>query len=162
MVPLRAASNEKGAPALNEGGSTRPVLRRLERIPARLERVGDRPAGTEGMTVLSLAAGDLGWRKALGRDLTVRVLDRDGVALVRTKAGLKDFGRLSEPLDRLENRIGSTFSVSSTSTDSEAFRLMDALGVRAKLSVMLMILTMLNYRVPCNVPFCLFFILVRF
>lgn len=73
MVPLRAASREKGAadPRLNEGGSTRPKelpVRRFDRMPMRLDpRVGERPAGAERevdlvMAVLILAAGDLACR----------------------------------------------------------------------------------------------------
>lgn len=47
IVPLRAASREKGAAAPRRvGGSIRPrVRRRLDVMPDRFPRVGDRPAG---------------------------------------------------------------------------------------------------------------------
>lgn len=111
------------------------MRRRLERMPARLPRVGERPAGAErgedlAMEVLSLATGDLGWRMA--RDLGEPIgLEGDsaaaGAALVRTKDdGLKKSleGKESAvPLERLEKKTGSTFSKLSTSTMSAAFRL---------------------------------------
>jgi hypothetical protein len=37
--------------------------------------------------------------------------------------------KLSTPLDLLENKVGSTFSESSISTDSEALRLTEGEGV---------------------------------
>lgn len=85
MVPLRAASREKGAalpPILKDGGSTRekgPAVRlRLERMPERFPLVGERPAGADmgddlEMAVLSLVAGDLGWR--VRRGVAVAVID---------------------------------------------------------------------------------------
>ncbi len=149
MVPFSAASRENGAgaPRPRAGGSTRekaaPVRRRLERMPMRLEpRLGERPAGAESgdlaRFVLSLAAGDLGWRSDRGRAEAVRpgletgswMSARDGAeaALVRTKEdGLTEAlpeKKLSAPLLRLENRTGSTFSKSSISTRSEALRLL--------------------------------------
>jgi hypothetical protein len=93
------------------------------------------------MFVLSLPAGDLGLRMARGcgkevvvltglvREESASLLGKDGmeVALVRTKEGLDEsFPKLSVPLDRLEKRTGSTFSESSRSTKSAAFRLRGA------------------------------------
>lgn len=152
MVPLRAASRENGAaePRLNEGGSTRlkgPPVRRRERMPARLEpRVGERPAGAErgddlAREVLILAAGDLGCRKVRGRwdglaglrtsrgDCAVTGNEGVEAALVKTKGddltkSLTGKKLLSTPpFDRLEKRVGSTFSKSSPSTASAALRL---------------------------------------
>lgn len=81
MVPFSAASRLKGAAAeevveegekavLRSGRSTREygavMWRRLERMPLRLPRVGERPAGAESggddlaMEVESLAVGDWG------------------------------------------------------------------------------------------------------
>ena len=108
-----------------------------------LPRVGDRPAGAVrgddlATLVLSLAAGDLGFRIDRGRGeeaLTGLVTEASasllgnavGVeeALVRTKwEGLKrSLVRLSDPLDLLEKKMGSTFSESSRPATSEALRL---------------------------------------
>jgi hypothetical protein len=116
----------------------------------RLEpRVGDRPAGAvrgdeTAMLVFSRAAGDLGckWARArgavdvavgaiLGGALLMRcVVD---AALVSTNAdGLKKspIAKLvsapaPSPFVRLEKSDGSTFSKSSASRTSDAFRLID-------------------------------------
>jgi hypothetical protein len=143
MVPLRAASREKGAaPAeRNEGGSTReygPAVRRLlERRPERLPLVGDRPAGAvsgEGleMPVLILvglvmvrreAVVDFDWgRTEMGETAGLAL----GLVLMMKLAGLK-MTSLVEPdlrgLTRLANMRGSTFSASSFRSRSSAFRL---------------------------------------
>jgi hypothetical protein len=135
-----------------------PPVRRRERMPIRLEpRVGERPAGAErgddlAMVVLILAAGapevlaerkdDRGrWEGRTGLrmsrgDCTV-VKDGTDAALVRVKGdGLAKslMGKKvvsTPPFDRLENRVGSTFSKSSPSTASEALRLPEALEGRA-------------------------------
>ena len=113
-------------------------------MPERFALVGERPAGAVRgddleMAVLSLAAGDLGWRVRRG----VAVAARDGVgveeesglgeAVLRIKLeGLK-MTSLTEPVEHLaalerfaENR-GSTFSASSVSMSS-ALRLPAAAG----------------------------------
>ena len=120
------------------------MRRRLVRMPGRLPRVGERPAGAEMgddlvMLVLSLAAGDLGCKVRRGVEVALMGLDRALVlALVVTPATLvrtKDEGffRKSldgvaalEPLLRLAKRRGSTFSESSVSRSS-ALRLPAAL-----------------------------------
>lgn len=136
---MRAASREKGAasPRLKDGGSTREygptVRRRLDKIPARLPRVGERPAGAEmgddlGMWVLSLATGDLGCRVRRGveeAEVLVGLVRRASgtvvPALVRTKAEglIKSLeGVPEEPLARLAKSSGSRFSESSVSISS--------------------------------------------
>lgn len=138
------------------------VRLRLDRMPTRLlPRVGERPAGAVrgddlATLVFNLAAGDLGLRIERGRGdeaLTglmtedrASLLDNDDVetedALVSTKLdGLKkSLVRLSDPFDRLEKKMGSTFSESSRPATSEALRL-EADGV--------------------EIAFCLFFRLVK-
>lgn len=141
MVPFRAASRENGVPVLErpkEGGSTReyaPVRRRDERMPVFLPRVGDRPAGADRgdfvMPVFNLV-GDLGLRcdrdrgvAALGGLATAMLLAL--IDLVRKNDGLArgslvELLLLSEPFDLLEKSCGSTFSESSVSKLSAAFR----------------------------------------
>ena len=97
---MRAASRLKGTagPAtLKEGGSTRakPLALRRERMPERLPRVGERPAGAESGArgteeVLSLEMGDLGFRVARGRGRGVLEADlgAGAAALVRKSEGL--------------------------------------------------------------------------
>jgi hypothetical protein len=97
---LRAASREKGAellpPRLKEGGSMREkgpaVRRRLDKIPERLPRVGERPAGAERgddleMVVLSLAAGDLGWM--VRRGVEEEGISRDDVSCLGAGVALR-------------------------------------------------------------------------
>lgn len=114
------------------------MRRRVFRIPERLLRVGDRPAGAESgedraTLVLILATGDLGFKivregvAALGGLATVTGKSFVLADLVRMKVGgfMNEslVVTLSAPLARLENKIGSTFSESSNSVTSDAFRL---------------------------------------
>jgi len=115
-------------------------------MPIRLEaRVGERPAGAVsgdgGGAVLfafKSAAGDLGWRTVGGRGadesllgglLRTSFITGEGVALVSVKAGgfakpLPTSPQKSAPLFRFEKSKGAMFSELSTSSTSEAFRLL--------------------------------------
>lgn len=119
-----------------------------------LPRVGERPAGAErgvddDTDELIFAMGDLDWMVLLGLAIGLLILFRDGVAvvfgeielpllaLVRMKVeGLKQSfeKKLSDPLDLLANRAGSTFSESSVSIES-AFRLPLPAGEKAMGSI---------------------------
>lgn len=142
---MRAASRLNGTAeeTLKEGGSTRPKPLALRReMPARLPRVGDRPAGAEsggrGTEVLSLEMGDFALRAGRARGRGVLEVDlglerkSEGLraSLVRLGKESEPLAKLkaSEPLARLAKREGSTFSQSS-STSSEALRLEAAGGV---------------------------------
>lgn len=147
IVPFSAASSEKGTDEAsgNDGGSTRVygpmVRRRVERIPDRLPRVGERPAGAEmgedlAAAVLSLAMGDLGCRMRRGLVLALTGLTRartvalgGGVAataLVKTNEETLFSTSWDETPEsfarRLTEETGSTFSQSSGARIS-AFRL---------------------------------------
>lgn len=146
---MRAASRLKGTAerTLKEGGSTRakPLARRRE-MPERLARVGERPAGAESggrdTEVLSLERGDLAVREGRARGRGVLEVDlglerseglvkpgkgSEGLVKVKGSEALVKL-KASGPLARLEKRVGSTFSLSS-STSSEALRLEAAGGV---------------------------------
>lgn len=125
-----------------------PVRRRDERIPERLPRVGERPAGAErgvdlAMPVLILVVEDLGLRCARGRGvatvLGVLPYETSPVVadLVRMNDGLtkESFEKelLSVPLGRLEKSNGSTFSKSSASKISDAFRFPGDVEIAARL-----------------------------
>jgi hypothetical protein len=115
-------------------------------MPILLEpRVGERPAGADSgedlaRAVLSLAAGDLGWRKLRGLGHVILDLSEPPAeaslfwklgteaAFVRIneegfKKSLEGENKSMAPLDRLEKSRGSTFSKSSVSMASEAFLL---------------------------------------
>ena len=86
------------------------------RIPMRL-RVGERPAGVVvvdlEVAVVERRERDFGVsveRVVVGVNVLVAMGD-----LVRTKAGLLGVASLLRPLERLEKRVGSMFSVSTSS-----------------------------------------------
>ena len=121
----------------------------LERIPERLLRVGERPAGAERgedleMEVLILLMGDLGWRMVrvrgeAGRDRVGLVGARRAVGLlVMLKTGALRTSlekKLSPaPLDLLAKMDGSTFSKSS-SFKSAAFLLAEGEEAAVAVSV---------------------------
>lgn len=85
MVPFKAASREKGAEEepINDGGSRRVVRRRLDSIPERLPRVGERPAG--GGQDLGVAFSE---PSLLRHDLALRM--RRGVEAALTGVARED------------------------------------------------------------------------
>lgn len=126
----------------NAGGSTRkcpPVRRRDdERIPDRLPRVGERPAGADKGVDLAIPVlilvGDLGFRYDRGRGVVaLGALLSETLLVLANLVRMNEAGLMKEsldgkklllsaPLDRLEKMRGSMFSESSVSTISDAFR----------------------------------------